>query len=67
MYTPANKIQITMLSDHLLNFFFSKSNIYKMYVLHQLSKWMGKKREKKCPSSLNLENHAKLKFWYESS
>lgn len=39
-----------------------------MYVLHQLSKWMGgKKRKKKCPSSLNLENHAKLKFWYESS
>lgn len=42
MYTLANKIQITMLSDHLLNFFFSKSNIYKMYVLHRLSKWMGK-------------------------
>lgn len=54
MYTLANKIQITMLSDHLLNFFFSKSNIYKMYVLHQLSKWMGKKEKKNVLHHLTL-------------
>lgn len=37
-----------------------------MYCINYPNGW-GKKREKKCPSSLNLENHAKLKFWYESS
>lgn len=54
-----------MLSDHLLkNLPVKVTCTQRMYCINYPDRW---KKKKKCPSSLNLENHAKLKFWYESS